>query len=156
MAVPEPTTVAEEWLYATLAADAAVAAAVGDRYWPEYAPVGAAAPFLTFSLVGGEAMAPVAGAPPCLWTLLWEVTAWGEGPGRQQLRGPMQAALAAVAGDGLAGRPAAPFGSGDGSRWVVRCAYEGPVATPPLAGEVAGEGVWARIAHAVMIELSPA
>lgn len=158
MSAPEVVTVVEEYVYATLAADSAVQAALGNppRIYPAYGPEGALAPFLTHDLIGSDVDVAFDDGPPLAYRIHWNLTLWGEGPSRQQLRAPMQAALAALVGPNLAGFPAAPFGSAvDGSLWTVATSYAMPMPEPALAGQIAGEGAWARLAHAITLFLIP-
>jgi hypothetical protein len=158
MTTPEPVTVAEEFVYAQLSADSAVQAAFGHppRLFPAYAPDGTPPPFVTHDIVGSDVDRAFNDGPPLSYTLTWGIAAMGTGSSRQQLRAGMQAILAALVGGDLGGRAPVPFGSAtDGSRWLIATAYDRPLPEPALAGDVSGEGAWARLAHAVVFFMQP-
>lgn len=148
-------TVAEEWVYATLSADAAVQAALGSapntRVWPAFAPQGATAPFATHDFAGGTVIPqPIGNLPPSAYGLAWQVTVWGDGADRQGLRPAVTAILAALLGSTMAGRKGVHFASADGTLWQVNTWYVAPV---PAAGEMGAEGTYQRVTHEIRVEL---
>lgn len=150
---PEPITVAAEWVASVLRRDADVTGQIGARSFFAYAPPRTATPFLTHDLAAAETAQPLGPNPPAGFVLGWELTAWTDGQAIQQLRRPMQAALAALVGADLSGRGPEPFASADGATWAIGATYAGPVPAPTLPSDVTGEGAWARIVHAIQIVL---
>lgn len=148
-------TVAEEWVYATASANAAVQTALGaspnTRVWPAFAPQDALAPFCTHDFAGGAVIPqPVGNLPPSAYGLAWQITVWGDGADRQGLRAGTTALLAALLGSDMAGRKGVTFTSADGSIWLVNTWYVAPV---PAAGEMSAEGTYQRVTHEIRLEL---
>lgn len=152
----DAVSAAESFVYAALKASPAILAALprgnGEvRVYPEVAPVGVEDTHIAHDLAGGGDVARPMGAPT-MWTLPWDITAWINRSSRQPL-GPLMAdALAALCGDDLGGRKHPPHDDGDGGRWRVSASYVGPV---PAPGDYQSSGVWRRVTHRVVLELSP-
>lgn len=155
MPAVDAITVAEEFVYQTLAADAAVTALLGSganlRVWPAFAPTDAGFPYCVHDYAGGATVPkPLGALPPAAWQLHWQVAVWGQESDRQGLRAPMAAVLGALVGSEMGGLKAVTFLSADGSAWSVNSFYYAPV---PAPGEMGGEGVYQRVTHEIVLEL---
>lgn len=149
-------TIAEEWVYEMAGANAAVTTALGSgdslRVWPAFAPQGAVFPYCTHDLAGTLDVPKPYGGPPSQWSIVWDVTVWGDSADRQQLRAAMTAMLGALTGDDMRGRAVKWQSETDGSTWMIGCTYRMPVPAPGDNG-VSGEGVYQRVCHQVKLEM---
>lgn len=150
----DPVTLVEEFVYATLSADATIDAAIGvDNIWPAFSPAHVNDTHLTQDFAGpdgGIAAVPI-GQAIALLSLRWDVTAWTPGMDRQVLRPVMKAVQAALTGPGIKGKRFV-FTSGDGSAWSMACRYQGPVLVP---ADVGPTGIWQRVSSRFLIEMQP-
>lgn len=149
-------TVAEEWVYQTLIANPGVTAIFGappnTRVWPAFAPREAMLPYLTHDLAGAGQATPLGMRPPSQYSLIWQVTVWGDGQSRQQLRAGVKAWLAALLGETMGGVSTSFLSVADSSAWAVNALYLGPIPVPG-GSEAGGDGIFQRVAHGIKLEM---
>lgn len=151
MSFRDPLTKAEEWISDHLAGDAAVATAIGDRWWSGQAPGQAQSPYVVYDIAGAEMVGPIGPYAPTGWCLTFMVTAWNDQPARDDLGPAINAVLTALVGDGEG--KSEHWQANDGSHWTVNAVYKGLAPIPMLTGMFGEEGFASRVAHMVDIEL---
>ena len=117
----QPVTVVEEFVYATLAADAELDTLLGaDNIWPGFAPAEVTGTHVTHDFAGpdGARRATPLGQGVALLELDWDVTAWTPGADRQALDPITCRVQAVLAGSDGAGCRFA-FTRSDGSQWAI-------------------------------------
>lgn len=146
----EPVTIVEEFVYATLSADATIDSLVGaDNIWPSFSPSGVNALHLTQDFAGPELGNPAVpmGQAIALLSLDWDITAWTPGRSRQALRAVMKRVQELLTGPSIVGKRFS-FVSSDTTAWAIACRYRGPVVVPPEVNPT-----WQRVSSRFRIEL---
>ncbi len=155
MTAIEPYSLAAEWVYQTLKADATVRAQVpalgGEiRVYPSPPPEREKRVAFVSALAGSSVDRPSGG--PTMWTLLWDLTAWRQTADMPLLAVPMAAAIAALTGPRYAGKGGRYVSLLTGQAWDVECQYLDLIPDP---GDYAGPQPWERITHRFEIRLAP-
>lgn len=152
-----PEAVAEEFIFATLSADAGVAALLGAgdaaQVWPAPAPPHAGPLHVTtfFSGPSGGIPAVPLGRAVAQLGMRWLLTGWRAGYDKQAIVPVMEAVMVALIGADRKGRRfrwADRFGRG----WAIGVTYLGPDVAP---ADIAPEGPWSRISETYLLDLRP-